>query len=152
MAGAINRAFFILLARLVVAGSFVMAALPKIQDPAGFATSVAAFRVLGPELSVWVALLLPWLELVIGIGIVVPAIRRGSASLIALLLITFIGLHASAWARGLDISCGCFGAETGAVSSDYRWLILRNAGLLIVTLLVLKRDLRNKANLGDSQI
>jgi uncharacterized membrane protein YphA (DoxX/SURF4 family) len=151
MAGVNNQGLLLLLARLVVGGAFVLAALPKIQDPVAFATSVAAFRVIGSELSAWVALLLPWLELVIGIGIVVPTIRRVSGSLIALLLLVFIGLHISAWTRGLDISCGCFGAETGEAASEYHWLILRNAGLLIAALLTITRDVRNKAHLSDSQ-
>jgi uncharacterized membrane protein YphA (DoxX/SURF4 family) len=149
--GGINAGFCILLARLLVAGVFVMAALPKIQEPAAFANSVAAFRVIGPELAVWVGLLLPWLELVTGLGLLVPTIRRTSAALIGLLLIVFIALHASASARSLDIDCGCFGAEAGEATSDYRWLILRNAGLLIALTLVLIRDMRNKATAADSQ-
>ena len=135
-----KQSLFVLIARLVIAGVFLQAALPKIQDPVAFATSVAAFRVIGPELSGWVALFLPWLELVLGIGIVLPAIRRTSAALIGLLLLVFISLHASAWARGLDISCGCFGSETGEATTDYRWLILRNALLLIACIFVLRQD------------
>ena len=95
------------------------------------------------DLSAWVALFLPWLELILGLGILLPAIRRTSAALIGLLLFIFIVLHTSAWVRGLDISCGCFGSETGEAASDYRWLILRNALLLGATLLVLRQDWRN---------
>jgi len=139
--GAINKkSLFVLIARLVLAGAFVMAALPKIQDPSAFAASVAAFRVIDSDLSAWVALFLPWLELVIGLGILMPAIQRTSGALIGLLLLIFIILHASAWVRGLDISCGCFGAETGEASSDYRWLILRNVLLLGAALLVFRQD------------
>lgn len=142
--GAISkRHLFVLIARLVLAGAFVMAALPKIQDPVAFSTSVSAFRVIDSGQSTWVALLLPWLELVIGIGILLPVIRRTSGALIALLLLLFIALHASAWMRGLDISCGCFGAETGEATTDYRWLILRNLLLLGATILVLRQDRRN---------
>lgn len=139
--GKINlQFFFVLILRLVLAGVFVMAALSKIQDPATFANSVAAFRVIDPGLSAWVALLLPWLELVIGLGILLPAIQRTSCTLIGLLLLIFIALHTSAWVRGLDISCGCFGTETDEISSDYRWLILRNVLLLGSAILVLKQD------------
>ncbi len=142
--GAISqKSLVVLIARLVLAGVFVMAALPKTQDPGAFATSVAAFRVIGPGLSGWVALLLPWLELIIGLGILIPAIRRTSCALIGLLLLLFIALHTSAWVRGLDINCGCFGAETGEVSTDYRWLLLRNGLLLAATVLVLRQDRRN---------
>lgn len=149
--GAIKqKSLFILLARLVIAGVFISAALPKIQDPIAFAVSVSGFRVTGPELSAWIALFLPWLELVLGVGIVIPEIRRCCGALISLLLLAFITLHISAWARGLDISCGCFGAETGETGSDYRWLILRNLALLIASILALRQDLRNKDHSSGS--
>ena len=63
------RQLLVLVARLVLAGTFVMAALPKIKDPVGFAESVSAFRIIGPELSNWVALFLPWLELILWPGV-----------------------------------------------------------------------------------
>jgi putative oxidoreductase len=151
MGAVTQKSLPVLIARLVLAGVFVMAALPKLQDPLAFATSVADFRVIGPELSAWVAVGLPWLELVIGIGILLPPIRRTSGGLIALLLALFIGLHISAWARGLDISCGCFGAETGEAASDYRWLIARNSALLLAVALVLRQDLRNKSDSPGSE-
>ena len=131
---------FVLIARLVLTGTFVLAAMPKIKDPVAFAASVNAFRVVGPELSNWVALILPWLELVIGIGILLPQIRLSSSILIATLLLAFIGLHASAWIRGLEISCGCFGTESAAESTDYGWLIIRNLLLLGACLLVIYKD------------
>ena len=143
MAAITNRHLFVLLARLALAGVFVTAALPKIEDPVAFASSVDAFRVINSGLSGWVALCLPWLELVLGIGILLPVIRRASGALIGLLLLLFIALHLSAWARGLDISCGCFGSETGEATADYRWLILRNLLLLGAVLLVLKQDRRS---------
>ncbi|KRP37508.1 MAG: hypothetical protein ABS34_02545 [Opitutaceae bacterium BACL24 MAG-120322-bin51] len=143
MAAITNRHLFVLLGRLALAAVFVTAALPKIEDPVAFASSVDAFRVINSGLSGWVALCLPWLELVLGIGILLPVIRRASGALIGLLLLLFIALHLSAWARGLDISCGCFGSETGEATADYRWLILRNLLLLGAVLLVLKQDRRN---------
>jgi uncharacterized membrane protein YphA (DoxX/SURF4 family) len=150
MAAINKRGFFILIARLVLVGVFVMAALPKIQDPVAFASSVAAFRVMDSGLSGWVALLLPWMELIIGLGLLIQPIRLVSGALMGMLLLLFIALHASAWIRGLDISCGCFGAETGGAESDYRWLILRNALLLGATIVVLKQDCRNNGSLNHS--
>lgn len=142
--GAINKkSLFVLIARLVLAGVFVMAALPKIEDPITFTNSVAAFRVIDLDLSAWVALFLPWLELVLGLGILIPGIRRSSAVLIGLLLFSFIALHASAWLRGLDISCGCFGYETGEPGTNYSWLIARNVVLLWFIFLVFRQDMRN---------
>ena len=142
--GAINKkSLFVLIARLVLAGVFVMAALPKIEDPITFTNAVAAFRVIDLDLSAWVALFLPWLELVLGLGILISGIRRSSAVLIGLLLFSFIALHTSAWLRGLDISCGCFGYETGEPGTNYSWLIARNVVLLWFIFLVFRQDMRN---------
>lgn len=139
--GKINyRHLFVLIARLVLTGTFVMAALPKIKDPVAFATSVNAFQVVGPTLSNWIALFLPWLELIVGIGLLLPQIRSSSSILIAILLIVFIGLHASAWIRELEISCGCFGAESAEESTNYLWLITRNSLLLIACVLIILKD------------
>ena len=140
MAGINVKAYLLLIARLLLSGAFLLAALPKIQDPGAFAVAIDGFRVVSGQFTAWVALILPWLELVIGLGLLIPQIRRSSGILIALLLIVFIGLHASAWIRGLDISCGCFGESEAEGAPNYLWLILRNVGLLAACTCVLIRD------------
>lgn len=141
------RASLILIARLVLSAAFLLAALPKIQDPVAFAVSVEGFRVISGPAVLWVALLLPWLELVIGIGLLIPQLRRGSGLIVALLLIAFIGLHASAWMRGLNINCGCFGPSEGDTPVNYLWLIVRNLALLAAAVAILARDWRNPRRL-----
>jgi uncharacterized membrane protein YphA (DoxX/SURF4 family) len=143
-------AYLILIGRLVVSAAFILAALPKIQDPAAFAVSVEGYRIVTANLAMWIALALPWLELVTGFGILIPQIRRGSALVIALLLIAFIALHASAWARGLDINCGCFNAHESDKTTDYLWLILRNIGLLTACIFVLIRDWQHRVRREDT--
>ena len=139
------RNLTILILRLVMVYVFLRAALPKIQDPVSFAVAVSGFRVTGPSLSMWIALILPWLELVTALGLLIPNIRRASGLVIAVLLILFIGLHTSAWIRGLDIHCGCFGKEPSIESPNYLWLILRNSLLLISIEWITWRDFRNKS-------
>ncbi len=136
------RHFLTLVVRMVLTGAFVLAALPKIKDPVAFAASVNAFQVVGPEFSNWVALMLPWLELTIGIGILLPHIRSASDILMAGLLLVFITLHASAWVRGLEISCGCFGAESMEKETNYLWLIARNTLLFTGCLLIIFEDFK----------
>lgn len=145
-----SMAYLILIGRLVVSAVFILAALPKIQDPAAFAVSVEGYRIVTANLAMWIALALPWLELVTGFGILIPQIRRGSALVITLLLIAFIALHASAWARGLDINCGCFNAHESEKTPDYLWLILRNIGLLTACIFVLIRDWQHRVRREDT--
>lgn len=137
----------VLLVRLVLVAAFLLAAIPKIQDPVAFAISVESYRVLTGQAVLWVALVLPWLELVIGFGLLIPKIRRASSLLIVLLLFIFVGLHASAWIRGLDIDCGCYAIES--VSSNYFLLISRNCALIIAAIFVFNRDWRNHAQNGE---
>ena len=132
-------ALLTLIARLVVAGIFAFAALPKIKDPVAFAASIHDYQVIDGALVSWAAVILPWLELTIAVGILIPTIRRASAACIGLLLIAFISLHVSAWQRGLDISCGCFGTATEP-TTDYPLLIVRNLALLVAAAWVLWGD------------
>ena len=63
-------------------------------------------------------------------------LTRGAAVVSALLFVAFIVGIASAWARGIEIECGCFGgggADAGA-SSTYPWEIARDVGLLLLSL------------------
>ena len=143
-------AYLILIGRLVVSAAFILAALPKIQDPAAFAVSVEGYHAVTAKLAMWIALVLPWLELVAGFGLLIPQIRRGSNLIIALLLIVFIALHASAWARGLDINCGCFNAHESEKTPGYLWLILRNIGLLTACIFVLIRDWQHRVRREDT--
>lgn len=143
-------AYLILIGRLILSAAFILAALPKIQDPAAFAISVEGYHVVTANLAMWIALMLPWLELVAGFGLLIPQIRRGSNLIIALLLIVFIALHASAWARGLDINCGCFNTHESEKTPDYLWLVLRNIGLLTACIFVLIRDWQHRVLRGDT--
>ncbi|MEM8867677.1 MAG: MauE/DoxX family redox-associated membrane protein [Verrucomicrobiota bacterium] len=135
-----------LILRLVLAGVFVSAALPKIQDPIAFTDSVIAYRVIDGSLASWVGLALPWLELVCALGLLTPWLRRASGLWIAGLLALFIGLHAVAWARGLDISCGCFGTKEGSETS-YGIYIARNFALLVAAVYLIRLDLFRKSPL-----
>ena len=135
--------YIVLLVRLVLVAAFLLAAIPKIQDPVAFAISVESYRILTGQAVLWVALVLPWLELVIGFGLLIPKMRRASSLLIILLLFIFVGLHASAWIRGLDIDCGCYAIESA--SSNYFLLISRNCALIIAAVFLLTRDWRNHA-------
>jgi uncharacterized membrane protein YphA (DoxX/SURF4 family) len=140
MAEVSKKTWIALIARLLLVAVFIFAALPKIQDPVAFAASIEGFRLVSYDFAVWIALILPWLELVTGFGVLLPQIRRVSAVILALMLLVFIGLHASAWIRGLDITCGCFGVHESHTAPNYLLLILRNVGLLIACVCVLVQD------------
>ena len=54
---------------------------------------------------------LPWIEIAGGVGIWLPKLRLGGTTLCLGLTGLFITALGSAVARGLDVSCGCFGTS-----------------------------------------
>ncbi len=104
------------LGRLVLSGTFAFAAVQKISDPTVFATDIAHYRLLPHPLTLLFALYLPWLELICSASILSRRCERSALILTAIMCGIFSAALASAWFRGLDINCGCFGHST-AVSS-----------------------------------
>ena len=60
---------------------------------------------------------------------------RVAAVVAGLLMVAFVVGVGSAWARGLQIDCGCFGGGgdvAGDQSAAYFWEIARDVGLLVL--------------------
>jgi len=123
------------LLRLGLAGVFIYAGLAKLGDPAGFAVEIDGYRLVPDQTGRWVAVYLPWLEVFVGLGLVLPWAVREAAAVQAMLMAMFIVLLSSAWWRGLDITCGCFGGSAEPV--NYVWLIGRDVVLLAGIILLL---------------
>lgn len=125
-----------LTARILLGVTFIYASGPKILDPAAFARAIANYHILPPLLINPAALILPWFELVCGVCLLLGRLTRGSALIVAILLLTFIGALAQSLYRGLDIRCGCFslnaqGATSGYLDIMMDIVLLAMAGLLL---------------------
>jgi uncharacterized membrane protein YphA (DoxX/SURF4 family) len=121
-------------ARLGLAAVFLVSGLLKAIDPDATYVAVRAYDLL-PKLGVaLVAGALPWLEIVIGLLLLVGIATRAVAVASAVLLLGFMVGVTQAWARGLSIDCGCFGGG-GAVDpgqTTYGRELLRDAGFLLL--------------------
>ena len=111
MAGHAEKVIAVLL-RWMVGGVFVYAGVLKALDPAQFAADVDNFRLLPYAMSCAVGVYLPWLEIFAGTALALGVWRAGAAFVLAAMLVAFLVALGSAWARGLDITCGCFGHAT----------------------------------------
>jgi len=132
-----------LLLRLALGGIFIYASLDKILHPAAFAEIIFNYQILPGALINLTAIVLPWLELVIGLLLVFGIFMPGAAALTGLLLTVFWASLLFNLARGLDIDCGCFSTQS-AGSASMAWHFIRDSVFLIMGLalfiLVLKRD------------
>ena len=136
-------------ARLLVGGVFLVAGLLKIPDPAAAVRAVRAYRLLPEALVAPVAFGLPVVEIAVGLALIVGVFVRTAAIASAVLLVVFLAGVGSAWARGLQIDCGCFGGGGAVAAADtaYPAEILRDSALLLVAL-ALARWPRSRLALG----
>lgn len=94
---------------VIVGGLFVYAGAVKALDPVQFGLDIDNFKILPWFISVRLAFFLPWLEILCGLAVVFRVLYRGGLSILTLAVLVFIGATVAAKARGLDITCGCFG-------------------------------------------
>lgn len=104
----------IALLRVVLGILFIVAAWPKLADPAGFAQAVSHYRILPEPAERALALTLPPLEMLCGICLVLGVLDAGASAVVLTLMVVFTAAVFSALLRGLDISCGCFDTDGGA--------------------------------------
>jgi uncharacterized membrane protein YphA (DoxX/SURF4 family) len=124
-----------LVARLVTGGVWLVAGALKLPDPAASVRAVRAYDLLPESVVPLVGHTLPILEVVVGLCLLLGLLTRLSGAVSSLLFVAFIIGIAAAWARGLQIDCGCFGG--GGYDPDaaakYPWEIARDVGLLALS-------------------
>jgi len=119
-------------ARLVMAGIFIYASLDKIAHPPAFAKDVYNYQILPDALINLTALVLPWLELFLGLCLLTGIWLPGAVLTSNGLLVVFLAALVFNLARGLDINCGCFSTGSEAPAMSAGWYLLRDAGFLAV--------------------
>lgn len=130
-----------LVARLVLGVVLIVAGGLKVGHPIGSARAVQAYRVMPFDLAAYVGYALPFVEIVIGLLLVVGLFTRVAGALGAILMVLFIAGIAQAWARGLTIDCGCFGGggQVAANQTKYPQEIARDIGLAACGLWLVRR-------------
>ncbi len=85
--------------------------LMPILTPLDFAYSIQGFKMGLPEsITILLAFVIPWLELIAGLSVLLGLWARAGAGLIALMMLGFMAGIASLMIRNLDVNCPCFGA------------------------------------------
>jgi putative oxidoreductase len=112
--------FFLHFLRFGLAALFVWTGFLKLQAPDATQMAVFQYKLVSWETADVLAILIPMLELSAALGLLVPRLRLGGISLCIGLLLVFCGALASALARNLDISCGCFGTTDAHIPAIRR--------------------------------
>jgi putative oxidoreductase len=125
----LTHRYLALILRLYIGGLFIYASMYKINYPAEFAEIIADYQIV-PYWAVNIsAVVLPWVELIIGV-LLVAGIRARSAAVLAGLMMTMFALAIFInLMRDAPIICGCFHDVGEKISwwtlaRDIIWIIL----------------------------
>jgi uncharacterized membrane protein YphA (DoxX/SURF4 family) len=123
--------------RLILGGVLLVAGGLKVTDPFGSATSVRAYQMLPIDLANFLGFVLPFIEVGIGLLLIVGIWVRLAAIAGGALMLMFIVAIGQAWIRGISLDCGCFG-KGGLLATDelpvwnYTLEIARDIALTVV--------------------
>lgn len=126
--------YVVLVLRVALGGTFLAAGALKIGHFDLFASEIAGFQLLPHPLIAPLALLLPFVEVLLGAYLILGLFTRGAAWFATFQLAVFAAAIASAVVRGISTSCGCFGPTDASMTS---WPeVARDAGLALLAAFV----------------
>ncbi len=129
----LNSDILKIIARIMVGLVFLIFGLEKIPVPNVFAGEIMNYGFF-PLFSVnLIAIFLPWVEVLVGIFVLLGIRLQSAATFSGILMILFIISVGIAMAKGLDISCGCSSSHNIKVGWQK---IFENLGYLILCIYI----------------
>jgi len=144
------RRIVIWIGRLVLGGIFVYAGVAKVIFPnthlwpmfflkfsvstnlSMFQQQVESYKMLSPDAAQLLAHTLPFVEIVVGLMLLVGWRLRIWATLVTLIMLGFLGVVTRAYLLHMDINCGCFGTPEKLTGMT----IVRDAAISALALLM----------------
>ena len=128
--------------QIALGAIFVVAALPKVIDPPSFAHMIYNYRLMPGAVVNALALVMPWVEILVGLALILGVWPREAAALAGVLLLVFIAAIGFNLARGHAVDCGCFDVHSAGKSreellNEMRWVLIRDAAMLLLVAQVL---------------
>lgn len=99
-----------LLATQWVGLTFALASAAKLLDRAAAVSAVERFQLLPKGVARIVGSILPWIELLLGVSLIVGVASRTAAIVAISLLVVFTIAQATVLVQGRRVECGCFGS------------------------------------------
>lgn len=139
--------------RLILGLVFIYASYEKILDPIGFSKNIHNYHVTPIFIENIIALVLPWMELIIGLFLIFGLFLEGTISITISMLVFFILLLLQAVLRGIDVHCGCFKIDANNESTNFQFeLIKRIIEDFIFLAMAYVIKLNNKINKHENDL
>jgi len=144
------RRAIIWIGRLVLGGIFVYAGFSKLLLPnphlwpmfvlkfslsmniSSFAQQIESYKMISPEASQVLAHILPFVEIVLGLLLLIGWRLRIWATAITVVMVGFLAAVTRAYLLHMDINCGCFGTPEKLTGMT----VVRDAAFLALALLM----------------
>src|SRR4029453_7594180 len=94
---------------LMIAAIFLYAGVLKALDPVQLAHDIDHYKILPWMIGVGLACYMPCVGIFCSLALIFRLFYRGALSILTALVVVFLVATIAAKARGLDITCGCFG-------------------------------------------
>lgn len=146
-----NKKVYYHVIRIILAIVFIYASIDKIVHPQSFAQAVFNHQILPEILINIIAIVLPWMELILGLCLLFNVWMNGVSVLTAVLMFIFMSAITFNLLRGLDVGCGCFSSSTDE-SMDSLTLIRDMIFLCLSFGLVVFVFKKHKRTLGRSGV
>ena len=127
--------------RIFLSAVFLVACIPKIINPHGFAIAIFKYRIFPYYLINFVAIFVPWLEFAVAIALLLWGKGRKAALIIIIVMVFLFTIAlSSSLLRGIDIACGCFSVKMD--TTHIGWIsIARNILLMFTAMWLLYNEM-----------
>ncbi|MCE1165037.1 MAG: DoxX family membrane protein [Bacteroidetes bacterium] len=132
----LENKYFHLALRIILGILFIYASFAKLFHPGDFAKAILRYEMLPVSLVNLQAIIMPWIEFFVGILLIFGIFRKSTSLLATASIVIFLIALISAYARGLDISCGCFSLEESSSKGDILFRIIQDFFMLAGTVIL----------------
>lgn len=132
----LSNKYLLIILRIIIGAIFIYASVNKLFNGEEFAKAIKNYDMMPLVTINFLAIILPYIEFITGILLVTGIYKKGSSAIAVLSLVVFLIALTSAYARGLDINCGCFSLENTSSKSDILVRIFEDILMLLVAVIV----------------
>ena len=130
--------------RLLISSVLFYSSLEHMLNPFAFLQDITLYRISGMNVSFLVAYFLPFLQFSTACFLLLNWKSHAARICCSVMFFCFLVVQSSAYFRGLDISCGCFGDYSSTISMPTILMVFTLFALSTISYLLLRKVLTRR--------